>query len=168
MGRVPTRQSAAAVAKAATLQARALELRTEGLRIGEIAVRLGVTPEYVGKLVRDALRELFVLTENDARHLRALEEEYLQQLWGAVVKQALEGNVAYVEQARKIRESYRKLMGLDAPAAPLVDARQQTLIVTTDELARYDALASDPAGLAALEKFARGYAEAAEQEPGQD
>lgn len=169
MGKPSTRHTASVMdAREAELMHQALKLHARGKTFQAIAGQLGVSMMTASRLVREAKAHYWRLSETEARHQRAMEMRYLEELWAAVADEAMAGNVAYVDRALKIRESYRKLMGLDAPAAPLVDARQQTLIVTTEELARYDTLAKDPAGLAALEKFARGYAEAAEQEPGQD
>lgn len=146
----------------------ALDLRADGLSYPDIAARMGVSVQKVAALIREAMQELYEWQEADVRHLRAQEEEHLHRLWSAVVGPALEGNLAYMDRAIKIRESYRKLHGIDAPAAPLVDARQQTLVVGVEELARYQELAQDPASLDALVKFARGYAESAGDESGQD
>jgi AraC-like DNA-binding protein len=125
--------------------ARAAELRDEGWTLQAIADELGYHDKsHARQGIRRALREVVrgpaeQLLAREAERLDTLYEEALEVLQrnhltvshGKVIKDD-DGNVllddgpklAAIDRLVKIRESYRKLFGLDAPSRVSVDAQQ--------------------------------------------
>lgn len=128
----------------ATTDARAAQLRAEGWTLQQIADELGCDKTTAGRAIRRALREIVKgpaekLLAMEAERLDTLYEEALEVLQrdhvtvshGKVIKDD-DGNVllddgpklAAIDRLVKVRESYRKLLGLDAPSRVSVDAQQ--------------------------------------------
>ncbi|MFF0140464.1 hypothetical protein ACFYRN_28870 [Streptomyces sp. NPDC005227] len=125
--------------------ARAAELRDEGWKLEDIATELGYHDRsHARQGIRRAIRSV---TEGPAKALVAREADRLDTLYeaalevlqrdhvtvshGKVIKDDA-GNIliddgpklAAIDRLVKVRESYRKLLGLDAPSRVSVDAQQ--------------------------------------------
>lgn len=95
----------------------AWRLRLHGLTVVEIFER--IEPEYPGiwlSEVADAIEEYAKhrAVESDAV-AKALELDRLDALWSLALTIAAEGNVKALDSARRIGESRRQLLGLNAP-----------------------------------------------------
>jgi orotate phosphoribosyltransferase-like protein len=92
---------------------RALEMRVSGMKVAEIAKRLGVSVRIVRDLLDRALEIQESQIKRDVDKLRAIEAERLDRLHAALWPYAMEGDFRAVDRVLKIRESYRKMMGID-------------------------------------------------------
>jgi len=130
--------------ESARRDARAAELRAEGLSYQQIGDELGIDKTNARMAVRRALREI---VQGPAENLLALHIERLETLYeratevmerqhvvvsyGQIMKDE-DGNplidsgpeLAAIREARATLESFRKLAGLDAPSRVSVDAQQ--------------------------------------------
>jgi hypothetical protein len=146
-----------AVIRGQGLQAEAPRLRGLGWSYPQIAGQLAVSQDRVGQLVRNGMRDLARVSEADAKELRAVEREALAALWKIAWEHAKEGDSpGWFDRALRVRESHRKLMGLDLTAEPYIDARTQNLVITTRELEIAGELGKDPDNVAVFEKWGRG------------
>lgn len=125
--------------------AQAADLRAEGWTLQQIADELGFhDSSHARQAIRRALREIVRgpaerLIAHEAERLDTLYEEALEVLQrdhvtvshgkvitGADGKPLLDDGpkLAAIDRLVKVRESYRKLLGLDAPSRVSVDAQQ--------------------------------------------
>lgn len=109
-------------------QSRALALRLGGATYRQIADALGVSVSVAHSDVQDALQDTADLPQERAGLLRGLEEERLDALL-RMLADAMAGSaecpsckadvpvpaVSAIGEARRVSESRRKLLGLDAP-----------------------------------------------------
>jgi hypothetical protein len=129
----------------AARDAQAANLRAEGWKLQAIADHLGFSDRSEARYaIRRALREIVQgpaekLLASEAERLDTLYEEALEVLQrdhvtvshGRIIKDD-DGNpilddgpkLAAIDRLVKVRESYRKLLGLDAPSRVSVDAQQ--------------------------------------------
>jgi hypothetical protein len=149
-----------------TRTGKALELRRKGWTYMQIAVNLGISEASAANLVRTGMRAAAQLGERQAELLRNEEAEHLTKLWQVALPRALEGDPKWYDRALRTRESYRKLLGLDlAGEAAVIDARRQTVILSTRDLDLAAGFGDDPQTVAALEQFGRAFAEAERRGP---
>lgn len=99
---------------AAERRRQALEMRATGMTYTAIGSALGVSDVAAGNLVRNALKDLAQETADSAGALRALEAERLDAVSAALYPRAVAGDLRAVDRYVRVRESYRKLLGLDA------------------------------------------------------
>lgn len=116
-----------------------LKLRREGWRQDAIAQALGITQGRVSQIVSEHYAKLAADTAEEAEHLRALELERIDHLYEQLAPFAIRQPLFHIESGqpilyadgtaaegppslqaidtlRKLSESRRKLLGLDAPA----------------------------------------------------
>lgn len=93
-------------------RARAVELRSDGRTIRQIAEELGVS---VATVHDDIQRALDAVPAEAVGTLRMQEQERLDRLQQAVWGAAMDGDLSAVDRALKIIERRCKLMGLDSP-----------------------------------------------------
>lgn len=97
-------------------QRQAMELRKAGGSYRAIARELGIGVSQAYADVQTVLREVIELRDRDAEEYREQELERLDSLLLSIWPRAKKGDVGAVGEARKIGESRRRLLGLDAPA----------------------------------------------------
>lgn len=106
--------------KAAERRLEAVRLRAEGLSYRQIGERLQVSYTQAHNDVRAGLKSLHgKLGERMEEYVR-LELERLEMPLSVLAKQVLGGDLDALEQWRKLSESRRKLLGLDAAEKHIV------------------------------------------------
>ena len=97
-------------------RALALALRARGQSIGQVREALGLHRLADARaLLMEALAERRA-AEETVEEIRELELERLDQLTAALWPQVEQGELKAIEEARKIGETRRKLLGLDKTA----------------------------------------------------
>lgn len=92
---------------------RVVALRMEGLSLRAIGAELGISGPAVHKHLKRALKIHRAETEAEVARLRAMEAARLTALSDAIWERAMDGQLGAIDRALKIRESYRRLLGLD-------------------------------------------------------
>jgi DNA-binding CsgD family transcriptional regulator len=115
------RQSATAPVRvsARERERRAVELRISGARYEVIGAELGITRQAAHQAVGRVLARTAAETREHADELRVLEAERLEALHATLWPMALDGDLRAVDRVLRVRESFRRLFGLDL-AAPEV------------------------------------------------
>ncbi len=134
---VPTiRTSAQSPTKPRHVQARerelrAVRLRTQGLTFAAIGAELGVSHQAAQQAVVRALEATRQELSEGADELRALEALRLERMTEVLWSRVEEGDLRAIDRVIRIRESFRRLTGLDmaqgageqGPQVIVVDAR---------------------------------------------
>ncbi len=109
-------------AKKAAKVVEAFDLRCRGYRYRDIGKAIGVSATTAFRYVSQELARLAKEATEGAERLRVieharLEDSYRETQHGILATRDSDptAHVRYIEQARKISESIRKLYGLDAP-----------------------------------------------------
>lgn len=100
---------------AAERKLKALELRKARASYRAIGKALNVSGVQAYRYVQSALAEIAAKTSENAEQLRNLELESLDMAAVAIAKQVKNGEIAAIAEWRRLSESRRKLLGLDAP-----------------------------------------------------
>jgi hypothetical protein len=108
-------QTAPARVQSATNQARALELRTQGLTLQAIADQIGVSKARAYQYVSEGLAELNETCAVQAEELRRLTVEQLDQLLAAHMPAAINGDTKAAGVVLRALDSRAKLYGLIRP-----------------------------------------------------
>lgn len=111
-----TRKTEAEMALILERQAQVVEMRKRGKTFRQIGTELNISHVTAVRDMQAALRGLRAERSKRTELLVTLEAERLDMLFAALVDKALEGDPQVAAVALKIRESYRKLLGLDAPS----------------------------------------------------
>jgi hypothetical protein len=130
---MPLSQTAPARVQSATNQARALELRIQGLTLQQIADQIGVSKARAYQYVSEGLAELNATCVVHAEELRRLTTEQLDQLLAAHMPKALAGDTEAAGVVIRCLDSRTKLFGLvqSQPVAPATSPYDR---MTPDEL----------------------------------
>lgn len=113
-GRTQNKKTGQAEAIAAR-QAKAIELRKSGASYRAIGRVLGCSEATAHRDVRKALRRIIAFGDRQAEEYRQLELERLDAIQLGVWLRMRTGDPHAADVARKVSESRRKLLGLDAP-----------------------------------------------------
>lgn len=119
----------------AARQAKAIELRKAGSSFRQIARVLECDASTAYRDVQAALRETITLRDGDAEEYRELELQRLDLLMRSLMPKVIAGDAYAADVARKIGESRRKLLGLDAPT--------KVAPTTPDGAAAFDAASNE-------------------------
>ena len=111
----PNAPAAPKQVRARVREEQALALRIGGATYDQIGQALGMSLEGARKAVKRALERTMEEVKDNAEALRELERQRLERLILSMMPSAQKGNVPAAETVRKLSESLRKLMGLDAP-----------------------------------------------------
>lgn len=115
-GRRWTHQDMGQQAATARRRVDAVKLRIAGATYSEIARQLGYADKASAfKDIQRALEQARQELEDAAAVLRTLEVARLDQLTLALWGQAMAGDVKSVDAIRRLSESRRRLLGIDAP-----------------------------------------------------
>lgn len=156
-GRTTTSKTTDNSVVVAEKQARALRLRRDGKSYEEIARIVGYADRGAAhKAVHTAIAEI---TKEPAEGAKRVEEERLDHLYSAALRiqrkaracGELEAEVKAIMAALKVRESYRKLAGYDAPTK-------------TQDVSPYDGMSKDELKAKAAELAEKMAAAAKESE----
>lgn len=121
----PPRRTGTAVLAARDKQRRALELRTEGRTLDQIADELGYASKSgASKAITAALDRHEAAAVDEYRDLEAAR---LNELQRAVWPLAVTGDIAAVTACVRIIDRRAKLLGLDAPVLVDVNASASTV-----------------------------------------
>ena len=116
---------------AAERRLKAVELRTGGLSLQQIAEKLGVKKQSVHSMLTVAMAETAKLTNETAEILRLRENERLDvaqaAIWGAVMN----GDIQAVQALIKLMARRAAMNGLDAPT-------KQEIAQTIETIQPYD------------------------------
>lgn len=85
------------------------------MSIPDIAVHFGVGNQTVAGWLQEAIQEQLALDQLTIKELQRLEVDTLDMLQAKLIPSIDAGQISAIEMARKISESRRKLLGLDAP-----------------------------------------------------
>lgn len=96
-------------------EAQAVKLRIAGYTLERIGEALGITHEGARKALKRALARTEEETTEQVSYLRELERQRLEWAMSAISPLVQKGNLTAIETYRKLSESLRRLMGLDAP-----------------------------------------------------
>jgi hypothetical protein len=96
-------------------QARAMDLRKRGKSFRYIGRELGVNEATACRDVHAVVEALNEMALDDADTYRRMELERLDALLDAITPKVQRGDAFAIDTARKLSESRRKLLGLDAP-----------------------------------------------------
>ena len=96
--------------------ARAVEMRLSGATYAQIAAELGISQGGAYKAVTRAMDLARERMAESAETLREIERERLEHLIAAALPKAQAGDTKAIEAARRLSESLRRVLGLDAPA----------------------------------------------------
>ena len=108
-------EKAGDVERIAERQQQAMDLRKSGETYRAIAKALGVSVETAYSDVQTGLRETIALRDKDAEEYREQELTRIDAMLKAIWSKVEAGEPQAVEVARKLSESRRKLLGIDAP-----------------------------------------------------
>lgn len=109
-------------------QARALELRTQGMGFPEIAKELGLVDRSHAR--KYYMRAIKTITREPANHALTLELERLDKLMKVAMTAAEAGDLEGVRAALKVSERRSAFLGLDAPKKQVIAA-----VVSIDDMA---------------------------------
>lgn len=90
-----------------------VEMRAAGHSFAEIGDQLGISPQAAHQHLKRALKVHRAGTEEQVAKLRAIEAARLTALSDAIWERAMAGQLGAIDRILRIRESYRKLLGLD-------------------------------------------------------
>lgn len=99
----------------ASRQQRAMALRLGGASFRQIGQALGVSQMQAYRDVQESLRAVVALRDSQVEEFRELELARLDGLLVALAAGVRTGSVDAINGARRISESRRRLLGLDAP-----------------------------------------------------
>jgi hypothetical protein len=129
---MPLSQTAPARVQSATNQARALELRIQGLTLQQIADQIGVSKARAYQYVSEGLAELNETCAVQAEELRRLTIEQLDELIAAHMVAAVKGDTKAAGVVLRALDSRAKLYGLVKPLVSQPANRFETM--TPEEL----------------------------------
>lgn len=96
------------------LKKQAYEMRIMGYRTSEISERLGITPVYVCRIIREGLEKARAINLELSEKILDIELESLQKLEPVYFEQAVQGDYDALASVLKIKERRAKLLGLDS------------------------------------------------------
>lgn len=114
--------------KAAERERQAVRMRLAGATYEDIASSLGISRTGAFKAVSRALAMVREKTSEDAEMLREIERQRLESLILAATPAAGKGDIMAIESVRRLSESLRKLLGLDAPARQDVTSSGERIV----------------------------------------
>lgn len=123
------RKTSADVLNATNWKRTAVEMRTKGHTLAQIADVVGVSLQAVHQAVTQYLEATRAVTREAAEDIRRLELDRLDRVLAVVGPMAEGGDLQAVDRLLRIQERRASLLGLDAPKAQLVavDARPDTV-----------------------------------------
>lgn len=125
----------------------ALDHRIQGKTYAQIGALMGISAQTAHKHVTKALDTLAKSTNEKAEQLRTIEHQRLEDMYDTCVQSIAKAKGSkrlvvrqkWVEQARKISESIRKLYGLDAPSRTLLGNDPEHPLADAEVFKRLDA-----------------------------
>lgn len=96
-------------------RSQAIQLRLSGLTYRRIAEAMNTDVGTAYRYVAEVMRETAQLAGETAAELRQVELDRIDRLWEITFAVAETGDLDAVEKCRRLSESRRKLLGLDAP-----------------------------------------------------
>ena len=96
-------------------EAKAFELRLQGLSLRKIGEQIGVTGAAVSKMLSRRVAKINEQSDKDVSHLRRIELERLDTMWEALHAEAKAGDVKAIKACIEIIKCRSRLLGLEAP-----------------------------------------------------
>ena len=146
--RKPTPKQGAKTAEIEIRRAQAMRLRLRGMTYRAIAAELGVNEKTAFGDVAAVLERTREEANEDAGRAIAMEVERLDALIASAWPSVESGDTAAIETARRLGESRRKLLGLDAPTRQEVTGKDGKPIGLADPSAVAASILGTLAGLA--------------------
>lgn len=109
-----------------------VQMRLAGASYQEIADALGITASGAYRAVKTWLDKTHSDTLESAEQLRDIENARLDKLILSAMPQAQKGHLQAIEVVRKLSESKRKLLGLDAPEKQQIQQDTKVVIEYTE------------------------------------
>lgn len=123
---------------AAERRKKAVQMRISGATYDDISKALGVSRPAAYNSVKTALQETKLKMAESVDELREIERERLERLILAVMPKAMSGDVKAVDSVRRLSESLRRLLGLDAPDKIEFNWRDEAKEIGLDENELYN------------------------------
>ena len=102
-------------ARAIAIEDSCLGMRANGFSYAEIAVKLNLTVEKVGKAINRAMRRYKKSVSESCEHIVTLEEIRLDEMYVTIYPMIRAGSIEAIALGLKIMDRRAKLRGLDAP-----------------------------------------------------